>query len=110
MLFSYENGAQAMLRTAVRVSTEHKVRIEGTEGSIVVPNFWHGTEAFLQVNGMGEKKFSGKASYHFEAAEVMRCVRAGKLESETLPLDETLEIMRTLDEIRSQIHLSYPME
>jgi predicted dehydrogenase len=86
------------------------VRIEGTEGSIVVPNFWHGTEAFLQVNGMAEEKFTGESGYHFEAAEVMRCVRAGKLESESLPLDETLAIMRTVDEIRNQINLSYPME
>lgn len=109
MMFSYENGAQAILRTGVRVSTEHRVRIEGTEGSIVVPNFWHGTEAILQVNGK-EERFSGESGYHFEAAEVMRCVRGGLLESDTMPLDDTLAIMKTLDEIRKQIHLSYPME
>jgi len=44
----------------------------------------------------------------FEAAEVMRCMRAGKLESDVLPLDETLAIMDTLDEIRRQIGLVYP--
>ena len=99
-----------MLRTAIRVSTAHAVRIEGTEGSIVVPNFWHATEAILQVNGADEVKFTGESGYHYEAAEVMRNVRAGKLESDILPLDETLAIMRTLDEIRSQINLRYPME
>jgi predicted dehydrogenase len=40
--------------------------------------------------------------YNYEAAEVMRCLRAGELESAVMPLDETLRIMETLDEARSQ--------
>ncbi|MDQ1667659.1 MAG: hypothetical protein QOH75_3690, partial [Actinomycetota bacterium] len=45
-----------------------------------------------------------------EAAEVMRCVRAGKLESDIMPLDETVAIIETLDEVRRQIGLAYPGE
>ena len=37
---------------------------------------------------------------NYEAAEVMRCLRAGELESKTMPLDETLSIMETMDAIR----------
>ena len=48
--------------------------------------------------------------YNYEAAEVMRCLRAGKLESDTMPLDETLALMRTMDEIRAQWGLTYPTE
>ncbi len=48
--------------------------------------------------------------YNYEAAEVMRCLRAGALESPIMPLDETLQIMRTLDAIRAQWGLVYPME
>ena len=40
----------------------------------------------------------------------MACLRAGKLESDVMPLDETLAIMRTLDHIRAQWGLKYPME
>jgi hypothetical protein len=43
-----------------------------------------------------------------QAAEVHRCLREGRLESPDLPLAETLEIMRTMDEVRRQIGLSYP--
>lgn len=48
--------------------------------------------------------------YNYEAAEVMRCLRAGELESPIMPLNETLAIMRTMDEIRAQWGLRYPME
>ena len=39
--------------------------------------------------------------YGHEAAEVGRCLAAGLLESERMPLDETLSILRTLDLIRA---------
>lgn len=42
--------------------------------------------------------------YNHEAAEVGRCLLAGQTESSLMPLDETLEIMRTLDLIRAQWH------
>ena len=48
--------------------------------------------------------------YNYQAVEVMNCLRAGQLESEIMPLDETLQIMRTMDEIRAQWGLKYPME
>jgi predicted dehydrogenase len=53
--------------------------------------------------------YSGNG-YSHEAAEVGRCLQAGKLESDTMPLDETLEIMATMDQIREQWHLRYPQE
>ena len=48
--------------------------------------------------------------YNYEASEVMQCLRDGKLESDVLPLDETLTVMQTLDKIRAQWGLKYPME
>ncbi len=48
--------------------------------------------------------------YHYEAAEVMRCLRAGERESRVMPLDETLQIMATMDTIRGQWNLKFPQE
>ena len=42
--------------------------------------------------------------------EVFRCLRAELLESPGMPLDETLEIMQTLDRIRAEWGLVYPTE
>ena len=40
--------------------------------------------------------------YGYEAAEAMRCLREGLLESPRMPLDDTVRVMETLDAIRSQ--------
>jgi predicted dehydrogenase len=48
--------------------------------------------------------------YNYEAAEVMRAVREGRLESPRMPLDESLDIMRTMDRIRAPWGLKYPVE
>jgi hypothetical protein len=48
--------------------------------------------------------------WHLEADEVGRCLRAGLLESPTMPVDESISVMETLDEIRRQIGLIYPFE
>ena len=48
--------------------------------------------------------------YNYEAMEVGRCMRAGKLESDIMPLNETLTIMKTLDTVRNRIGVKYPME
>jgi predicted dehydrogenase len=40
--------------------------------------------------------------YRYEAAEVMRCLRAGERESTTMPLDESVVILETIDELRRQ--------
>jgi predicted dehydrogenase len=37
--------------------------------------------------------------YQFEAAEVMRCLRAGRVESPIVPLDDTLAILETTDRL-----------
>ena len=48
--------------------------------------------------------------FHYEQREVGRCLREGLTESPTMPLDESLQIMRTLDRARREIGLKYPME
>lgn len=48
--------------------------------------------------------------YNYEAAEVMQCLRKGVLESPIMPLDETLSLMETMDEIRREWNLVYPQD
>ena len=39
---------------------------------------------------------------HYQVTEVNRCLRAGKLESHVMPLNESLSIMATMDLIRAE--------
>jgi hypothetical protein len=47
---------------------------------------------------------------HYQAAEVMRCLGRGLIESPVMPWSETLSIMGTMDAIRAQWGLVYPSE
>jgi hypothetical protein len=53
---------------------------------------------------------TGVFGYHYEAAEVMQCIRQGKTESTVMPLDESVAIAETMDQVRALIGLKYPME
>jgi len=48
--------------------------------------------------------------YQYEAQEAMDCLRSGATESAIMPLDQTLQVMETLDAIRAQWSLRYPQE
>jgi hypothetical protein len=58
---------------------------------------WEATKLVQKIS----ERLEGNG-YNYEAAEVMACLRAGKLESEVMSLEETLSIVETMDEIRSQ--------
>lgn len=113
IVLGYENGQQALLSCAVRVTTPQEARIMGTKGSIFIPSFWHATSAILSIAGKEpesiEMPFKGNG-YEYEAMEVMRCLREGKLESDVVPLDESVSVMETMDKLRAEWGLKYPME
>ena len=113
MMLGYDAGEMAMLFTSIQCSTSHWAHIMGTEGMIRIhPPYWRGTTATLVRDGkeeVVERPFEGNG-YNCQAAAVGRYLREGKLESDEIPLDETVAIMGTMDMIRDQIGLKFPME
>ncbi len=110
MLFRYGQGQLALLSCAVRTETPQEARIDGTEGSIHIPSFWRASRATLRVTGRDPVETTGSSGYHYEAAEVMACLRASLTESAAMPLDESIAIAETMDRVRAFIGLRYPME
>jgi predicted dehydrogenase len=113
LLLSYKGGQTALLSCATRTNTAHEAIIYGTEGYIRIPDWWHANRFTLTVSGYAPQSFEvphDGNGYSHEAAEVGRCLRAGKLESAIMPLDETMAIMETMDNIRAQWGLKYPTE
>lgn len=114
MIFGYRDGQLAILATAIRTITLQEAAILGTQGSIKIhAPWWRSTKLSLSIAGKEdeviEAPFDGN-EYNYEAAEVMRCLEDGRLESDRMPLAETLSIMKTMDQVRSQWGLKYPME
>jgi dihydrodiol dehydrogenase / D-xylose 1-dehydrogenase (NADP) len=114
IVFGYEGGQLAVLYTALQTSTAIEATVMGTEGKIRIHSPWfYGTTLTLSIEERDDEVISlpyEGNGYNFEAAEVNERLRAGKLESDVMPLDETLAIMQTLDTIRAQWGLKYPME
>lgn len=113
MILSYQGGQLAVLFTAIRTSTPHEATIIGTDGYIRIHSSWW-RPSRLTVRKAGKEELievpSEGNGYNYQAAEVGRCLREGRLESDIMGLDETLSIMRTMDQIRVQWGLKYPME
>jgi hypothetical protein len=99
--------------------TSPPVRIQGSDGEIQVwgpPMQPH----WLKVIGRkkGEVKIVNEWAKNlalghglfWEADEVAKCIRDGKIECETMPLAETLLVIRVMDQVRKQGGLVYPNE
>ncbi len=113
ILFQYAKGELAVLSTAIRTNTPQDATLIGTDGQIKIHSPWWKPSAMtVTANGKSEEislPFDGNGM-NYEAQEVGNCLRAGKTESATMPLDETLSIMRSMDALRAQWGLKYPME
>jgi predicted dehydrogenase len=114
MVLQYEGGAHAVLTTTLGARTPTTASITGADGRIDIDEVWYAPSSFTFFPQTGAtQRFEEPRIGHglrYQAAEVGRCVRAGLHESPVIPLDETLAIMTTMDEIRRQIGLRYPFE
>jgi predicted dehydrogenase len=112
MIFQYPGGAHAILTTTSYAATENRAAINGTEARIEISGTFYRPNSFRVIDRddnvleVWNEPHEGGGLRH-QAAEVGRCIRAGLKESPRLPLDETLSIMQTMDEIRVQIGLAY---
>ncbi|NLN04671.1 MAG: Gfo/Idh/MocA family oxidoreductase [Clostridiaceae bacterium] len=110
----YEGGGIASLFSAINVRTPQEARIVGEKGYIVIPKFWSPSKAYLYKDGLLVEEFCDNklvgGGFQYEIAAVQDDLRAGRLENELMPLDETIAIAETMDVIRAQWGLVYPFE
>jgi predicted dehydrogenase len=114
VVLGHDRGQLATCYATFRTDSPIEAIIMGTKGRIRVHTpMFKPTTLTLSIRGRDEEVIKLPLvgnGYNYQAVEVMNCLRAGQLESEIMPLDETLQIMRTMDEIRAQWGLKYPME
>ncbi len=114
ILLGFPGGEVAVLYTSMRTNTPQAAVILGDVGSIRIHSPWWVGDALTLQHAFAESEVIRRPyianGYSHEAIEVASCVRAGKLESDVMPLDESVRIMAIMDEIRAQIGMKYPME
>lgn len=114
MLLTYQNGATASLTCSLRIYKPREAFIIGTHGYIKVHNiFFRPDRLTLHLTGQDAQtqdySFGGNGYIH-EIEEVHACLRAGRTESDIMPLDETAQLMTVMDELRAAWGLVYPTE
>ena len=110
-ILKYDNGEIADLSFALRTEAVDEAYIFGTEGYIKVHElFAVPKKASLFINReeveVIEEPIIGNA-LNYEAEEVMRCLKLRLKESPFMPLDESVQIIEIMDNIRKPWGLRY---
>jgi len=113
-VLEHPNGALASCFVSLRASMSPEMTLMGDRGKIRVhAPIFAPRQLTLSLTGKADEvldfPFEGNG-YQFEVIEAARCMLASETESAVMPLDETLAIMQTMDAIRQQLQLTYPME
>lgn len=114
-IFEYEDGAQALSTSGFMAAGANTATVVGSHGRIEIDRVWYNQASFSVYDQTGaliqryEDKIESRGM-NFQALEVEDCIRNAKLESERMSLDESIQIMEVMDEIRRQIGVIYPGE
>lgn len=110
----YADGAAAQLACSMRLDKPAEAHISGSAGYIRIHDrFLH--PEWLTIKRAGQTPHTVRVpyagnGYGYEAEAVHRCLQAGKTESDVMPLDETLALMRLMDQCRAEWGVTYPGE
>ena len=115
IVLGYSTGTKAIINTVLDAAGPNTAVLVGTEARIEVDPVWYNPTSFSLIapDGTVTERFELKVpgrGMQFQADELERLVAAGEIAGTILPPAETVAIMGTLDEIRSQIGLKYPGE
>jgi len=110
----YRDGRMAVLTHSVFCRSDRKGIIHGDKGYLVIENI--NNPQSLRVFDLKDQEvafydFSDQISgYEFEFAEAAACIAAGKRESDSMPMEDTVQVMAFMDSLRSQWSMVYPQE
>jgi len=112
-VFGYDREALATTLSTSVSAGANTATVLGTEARIDIDSVWHSPTSFRVVAPDGAVLESyesdvGGRGMQYQALAAERLVAEGNLAGDILPIDETVAIMGTLDEIRRQIGLVYP--
>lgn len=113
--FTYPSGAVATTLSASRSAGPNTAHIVGTEARIDIDGVWYNAVSFRMTAADGTvlEEYSSDVQgrgMQYQALAAEAYVAAGRTDSDVLPLEESVAILRTLDDVRAIIGLRYPGE
>ncbi|GAT75016.1 dehydrogenase [Microbacterium sp. HM58-2] len=115
-VMTHEGGAISTTLSSSRAAGPNVASIVGTAARIEIDTVWYSPTTFRVIlpDGTVAEEFASSEvagrGMEYQARAAERFVRDGLLDSDVLPIAESVAIMGTLDEIRAQIGVRYPQE
>lgn len=114
-IMSHASGALSTSLSASRAAGPNTAHIIGTEARVDIDRVWYSASSFRVVapDGAVLEEYASDIrgrGMQFQALAAERIIAEGRTDSELLPIDETVAIMATLDEIRELVGVRYPGE
>ncbi|KRB39009.1 Gfo/Idh/MocA family protein [Microbacterium sp. Root180] len=114
-VMSHVSGALSTSLSASRAAGPNTAHIIGTDARIDIDRVWYSATSFRVVDADGTvleeyaSDIQGRGM-QYQAIAAEQYLADGLTDSVVLPIDETVAIMSTLDEIRQLVGVSYPGE
>ena len=114
MIFTYQSGAQSVLTTTMIEQTPCRAVVAGLHGWLEIDRtFYNPTSMRVVLNDGTVTQYPNTYTGHGlreQAESFKQLVESGKIQSEILSWQDTIDIMKTMDAVREQIGLKYPFE
>ncbi len=109
---NYGNNRISQFTCNFQADTNNEFVIYGTKGKIVVhQHFWDTTQASLYVEDKLVETFNQPflaSGFEYQIMEVMKCLEAGKIESDIISWSDTLTTMELMDSMLDDLGVKYP--
>lgn len=111
MILHYKE-AQAVLYSGVSHTSNMQATISGTEGRINLNTIWHMAESFTLIKNNETTNYSfptKEMGYNYEIEECHECLRNEVIESQLWSHQNSLELIKIVEEVKNQIGLNFPV-
>lgn len=114
-IMAHASGALSTSLSASRAAGPNTASVIGTEGRIDLDRVWYTPTTFRLVGPDGAvheeyvSHIEGRG-LQYQALAAERYLTAGLTDSDVLPIEESVAIMATLDEVRELVGVRYPGE
>lgn len=110
----WNDGRMAVLNASAEAVSDRSGIIYGDKGFVVVENINNpqGIKVYDRDYKLVDEQVCPPqlTGYEYEVAETVRCINDGVLECPSMPHEETIYLMETMDHLRAQMSIHYPCE